>query len=201
MLRQSRQDSPQQQRHKALCHPLNINPATSGGPEALDPNDQCPIGADRQSRYGTALPGTLGSTVGLVLPQPSPSPAARSGSARENISTGNVKSRPPSYKPQQLSPAGSPCPASLRTRAKRNISICSYGHESWARQQRSCSLRCTQQGPAMTPQAEEESQPNPEPDHIHHTTPFGRGRNTPAPFLGKRPPCPDPALPLFQATV
>lgn len=61
--------------------------------------------------------------AGLVLPQPPPRPAAWRGNARETSSAGNVKPRSPSYKPRQLSPAGSLCQASLRTRAKCNTGI------------------------------------------------------------------------------
>lgn len=130
-----------------------------------------------------------------MLLQPPSSPAVRSGSARENISAGNVKPRSPSYKCQQLSPAGSLCPANLRTRAKSNAGICSYGHKSWAGQQRNCSHRCAQWGPAEAPWAEE-SQPNPKSYHNHRAPCFlwQRGKHSSS-LLGAEASSPSPGSP------
>lgn len=92
--------------------------------------------------------------------------------SQANIRAGITKPPSPSYKAQQLSPAASLCPDSLRTRPQHNAEIRSHGHKSWTVWQRNCSLRCAHWGPAKAFQAEEESQPNPKSCHIHHTPYF-----------------------------
>lgn len=92
--------------------------------------------------------------------------------SQENIQAGNIKPPSPSYKAQQLSPAASLCPDSLRMRPKHSAGICSHEHKSWTVWQRNCSHRCAQWGPAKALRAKEEIQPNPKSYHIHHTPCF-----------------------------
>lgn len=116
-----------------------------------------------------------------MLPQRPSRPAARSGSAEENISARNIKPRSPSYKPRQPSPQRLPLPSQPQNKSQaRCRRVRAYGHESRAGRQRNCRRRCARRGRAKAPRAEEESQPNPKSYRIHRTPCFlwQRGRHS-----------------------